>query len=185
MKELRLVLIITLLLVFPNVVISNNGSAETSKWTPNAYHEAPGEVELGESQDISVTVDAYNITSVYLNWWDVEGREFQRSMEREPQDNLTWTYTIPPQEKEGKILYNFTVRKELERWHHPEDGERFEMDVKEEERDWTDYRYYVMVGAVLLLALILFEMIRRRIPTGYKKDYRQPVETDEDRWRRL
>lgn len=185
MKGYRLVVLAALLLMTITVIYPIDCFAEGREWAPTIRHTPPSEIRTGESHEINITVEAYNITSVYLNWIDVEERVFQRRMERDPQDNLTWTYTIPPQEEEGEINYNFTVRKELQRWHHPEEEEFFSITVEDQEAGYTDFRYFAILGAVLITALILVEMIRRRTPTDYKKNYKQPIENEEDRWRRL
>ncbi len=184
MRELRLFILTLLLLTVLLVGFPMNNSVVTGEWTPEIEHTPPSDITTGEAQEISITVEAYNVTSVYFNWVDVEGRGFQRRMERDPQDNITWTYIIPAQEREGEIRYNFTVRKELTTWYYPEEG-YISLNVEGSENHWTDYRYIMILGGVLLTSLILVELIRRRTPSGYKKDYKQPMETDEDRWRRL
>lgn len=144
-------------------------------------------MEVGRIKDITIDIHNYEVTSVYVNWIDVDGEEFtNRSMDRDPVNNETWSYVIPAQLNQGVVEYFFTIWILADdSWHRYPEQETYTISIEYEEDSWPGHRYILAAGAVVLMVLVIFEAIRRKVPSGYKKDYRKQEETEEDKWRKL
>ncbi|MFO7991834.1 MAG: hypothetical protein R6U61_06030 [Thermoplasmata archaeon] len=157
-------------------------------WKPSVTHDQPESVKVGKTLNITVDFDIENISSVYIIWWDVEENDHVNMMYR-TNDDKTWMYEIPAQQKTGNIYYRFSIEVYPDVYSYPEDyyekADLFEISVEEKGSRWTDWRYIVSVIAVLAVTLVFFEYVKRKVPLTRSKKIEEKHETEEDRWRKL
>ncbi len=170
------------------IACAGTSASVGQEWKPGVQHDQTESVNVGKTLNITIDFDVENISSVYILWWDVEENDHVNMMYRK-NDNKTWTYEIPAQQKTGNIYYRFQIEIYPDVYLYPEDyyekADLFKVSVEERVSRWTDWRYIVSVVAILAVTLIFFEYVRRRVPLSRSKNIEEKHENEEDRWRKI
>lgn len=149
---------------------------------PPVSHDSPEEIKVDEVKNITIEIDSDEISRVRIIWWDVDDQWIRDDMDSN--DDRTWFYTIPAQEKPGKIHYWFNITTDSGDYiAYPSDYIE-DIDVHRvyivEEADfrWTNWTFILPVGGVLVFVFIFLEWSKRKMPKNYDKNEDHNIEKE-------